>query len=106
MTWGTQNATQAPKIQTTAPKGEEKTDKNRRVKPIQIQTNNNQPSELLDQLTKIKFTHAFVVRGTYAAFSKLEKTLETEFPDLFVVYKANSAGKLFISHSEAKTEEL
>ena len=56
--------------------------------------------ELLDSLTTVSLTHGLILRGTQADFARLQRTLNLEFPDLFLVYKVSSVEKCWIKKGE------
>ena len=66
---------------------------------------NSCPDQLLDSLVRVHLTHGIVFRGTQMDYARLLRTLELEFPDLYIVYKASSVDKLWLKHGN-NPEEL
>lgn len=56
--------------------------------------------ELIDSLQKVSVTHGLVLRGSQVDFLRLLKTLEQDFPELYIVYQTSSTGRLWIKRGE------
>lgn len=61
--------------------------------------------ELIDSLQKVSVTHGLVLRGPQVDFLRLLKTLEQDFPELYVVYQTSSTGRLWIKRGEEEVSQ-
>lgn len=62
--------------------------------------------QLIDTAKKVSLTRALVFKSDQLAFERLLRTVKFDFPEIFIVYKATSSGKLCIQHeSEAQGNE-
>jgi hypothetical protein len=59
--------------------------------------------QLVESLEKTSIAHGLVIKSTQADFLRLLKTIEFDFPGIYVVYKADSIGKLYIKHGQPET---
>ena len=57
-------------------------------------------SELFESLQKVSVTHGLMLRGPQVDFLLLLKTVEQDFPELYVVYQTSSTGRLWIKRGE------
>jgi hypothetical protein len=61
--------------------------------------------ELIDSLQKVSVTHGLVLRGPQVDFLRLLKTLEQDFPELYIVYQTSSTGHLWIKRGEEEVKK-
>ena len=61
--------------------------------------------ELIDSLQKVSVTHGLVLRGPQVDFLRLLKTLEQDFPELYIVYQTSSTGRLWIKRGEEEVTQ-
>ncbi len=54
--------------------------------------------QLFESVKKTSLTRALVFKSNQIDFERLLRTLQQDFPDVYVVYKATSGGKLRIVH--------
>lgn len=59
--------------------------------------------QLVESLEKTSIAHGLVIKATQADFLRLLKTIDQDFPAIYVVYKADSVGKLYIKHGQPET---
>lgn len=61
--------------------------------------------QLIDSLEKTSISHGLIIRSTQADFLRLLQTIEMDFPEIYVVYKADSVGKLWLKHGEIEAQQ-
>lgn len=60
--------------------------------------------QLIESLEKTSISHGLVIKATQADFLRLLQTIKLDFIEIYVVYKADSVGKLYIKHGEPEAQ--
>jgi hypothetical protein len=56
--------------------------------------------QLVESLEKTSISHGLIYKATQADALRLQQMIEIEFPQIYIVYKADSVGKLWLKHGE------
>jgi len=59
-------------------------------------TLSTEEQQIVDSAKKVSLTRAVVFKANQIVFERFLRTLELDFPEIYVIYKATSAGRLRI----------